>query len=67
MIVCHCRAVSDRVIRSAIEQGAAHEHELADRCEGAGARCGGCLPALQRLLDRHQDRPTELALTAVPT
>lgn len=53
MIVCHCRAVSDRVIRRIIEEGAGHEGELAERC-GAGGRCGGCLPALQRLLAQHE-------------
>jgi bacterioferritin-associated ferredoxin len=65
MIVCHCQAVSDRVIRSEIEAGAAREQELAERC-GAGARCGGCLPALQRLLaqcDRREE-PTPAAIPA---
>ena len=52
MIVCHCRAVSDRVIRAAIEYGADHEERLGERCD-AGRRCGGCLPALRRLLEEH--------------
>jgi bacterioferritin-associated ferredoxin len=53
MIVCHCRAISDRAIRSAIERGVACEDQLAEHC-GAGGHCGGCLPALQRLLDQHR-------------
>jgi bacterioferritin-associated ferredoxin len=50
MYVCHCRAVSDRVIRAVIADGVAHMEDLATRC-GAGSRCGGCRPALQALLD----------------
>ena len=65
MIVCHCRAVSDRVIRSAIAEGAAREEELAEQC-GAGGRCGGCLPALQRLLAQHDHRMSEHAPAPVP-
>jgi bacterioferritin-associated ferredoxin len=66
MIVCHCRAVSDRAIRAEIELGAAREDELTERC-GAGGHCGGCLPALQRLLAQH-DCPsaTEHAPAPVP-
>ncbi|MGQ0805293.1 MAG: (2Fe-2S)-binding protein [Actinomycetota bacterium] len=52
VIVCHCRAVSDRVIRAAIECGADREEHLGDRCD-AGRRCGGCLPTLRRLLEEH--------------
>jgi bacterioferritin-associated ferredoxin len=65
MIVCHCRAVSDRVIRAEIEQGAAVEDEIVKRC-GAGGHCGGCLPALQRLLAQHDRRSAERAPAAVP-
>jgi bacterioferritin-associated ferredoxin len=49
MVVCHCNAVNDRVIRSEIETGAADIHDVADRC-GAGARCGACQPLVERLL-----------------
>ncbi|MGH9164899.1 MAG: (2Fe-2S)-binding protein [Acidimicrobiales bacterium] len=52
MYVCHCRAVTDRTIATAIRAGAADVDELARRC-GAGARCGGCWPALQALLSEH--------------
>jgi bacterioferritin-associated ferredoxin len=53
MIVCHCRAISDRAIRKAIERGVACEDQLVEHC-GAGGNCGGCLPALQRLLEQHR-------------
>jgi bacterioferritin-associated ferredoxin len=49
VILCHCRAVSDRAVRKAIDKGARHLEAVADRC-GAGARCGGCHPALMSLL-----------------
>jgi bacterioferritin-associated ferredoxin len=65
MIVCHCRAVSDRAIRAEIEQGAAREDELTARC-GAGGHCGGCLPALQRLLAQHDRCLAERAPEAIP-
>ena len=49
MILCHCRAVSDRAVRKAIDKGARDLDSVAARC-GAGARCGGCHPALMSLL-----------------
>lgn len=52
MIVCHCRALSDRTIRAAI-QGGEDAEDLVRRC-GAGGKCGGCLPALRRLIAEHQ-------------
>jgi bacterioferritin-associated ferredoxin len=52
MIVCHCTALNDREVREQIDAGAASATDVADRC-GAGAHCGGCLPALERLLDEH--------------
>ena len=49
MVVCHCRAVTDRAICAAIREGAGDVGALADCC-GAGTGCGGCWPALERLL-----------------
>jgi bacterioferritin-associated ferredoxin len=54
VIVCHCRAVSDRAIRAAIE-GGADERELVERC-GAGGHCGECMPAVRRLLAEQRRR-----------
>ena len=53
MIVCHCRALNDRAIRSVIEQGVLDLDRLAEAC-GAGARCGGCHPMLVELLQQAQ-------------
>jgi bacterioferritin-associated ferredoxin len=50
LLVCHCAAVNDRRIRDAIAAGARDEYDIAAAC-GAGHDCGGCLPAVQQLLD----------------
>jgi bacterioferritin-associated ferredoxin len=49
MYVCSCRGVTERAVRTAISAGASCVEEIAARC-GAGSRCGGCHPALERLL-----------------
>jgi bacterioferritin-associated ferredoxin len=49
VVVCQCAVVSDRVVRAEIQAGALSADELAERC-GAGARCGGCLETVERLL-----------------
>jgi bacterioferritin-associated ferredoxin len=52
MFVCSCKAVTDRTVRAAIASGATCIEEIAERC-GAGSRCGGCWPELERLLHEH--------------
>ena len=49
MYVCLCEGVTDHVVRSAIARGAATVEQLTKAC-GAGARCGGCRPELERWL-----------------
>ena len=48
-MVCHCEAVNDAAIRAEIAEGALDAEALADRC-GAGSRCGGCRPVVERML-----------------
>lgn len=43
MIVCICKAVSDRHIRAAVENGASRVQEIS-RLTGLGTCCGKCLP-----------------------
>ncbi len=50
VIVCHCSEVTDRHILSEAALGAADPDELGERC-GAGARCGGCLPLIEEILE----------------
>jgi bacterioferritin-associated ferredoxin len=59
VIVCHCRAVTDRAIRAAIERGAEREDHLGEYCD-AGQRCGGCVPALRRLIEEHARARSEV-------
>ncbi len=50
MLVCHCEVVSDTDVRAAIAGGAADLDAVTDRC-GAAGRCGGCIPAVEDLLE----------------
>ena len=50
MLVCHCHVVNDARIRAEIARGAQDELAIALAC-GAGTDCGGCVPAISRLLD----------------
>jgi bacterioferritin-associated ferredoxin len=61
VIVCHCRAVSDRAIREVVRSGATTCREVALACH-AGRRCGGCRPTIAALID--EERAGLTALTA---
>ncbi|MEP7112133.1 MAG: (2Fe-2S)-binding protein [Ilumatobacteraceae bacterium] len=54
MVVCSCRAVTDRTVHAAIRAGAYTVDQVASLCT-AGSRCGGCWPELQRLLAEYDD------------
>jgi bacterioferritin-associated ferredoxin len=60
VIVCHCRAVSDRTIRDAIRGGARCRVSVARAC-AAGRSCGGCTGAIDEIvrseLERLEARP----------
>jgi len=58
MYVCSCRAVTDRTVQAAVAAGAHDVEEIADRC-GAGSRCGGCWPELERLLAEQRERDAQ--------
>jgi bacterioferritin-associated ferredoxin len=49
MIVCHCRAVSDRTVRESLRNGAADVAAVMAET-GAGTCCGGCLVAVEELV-----------------
>jgi bacterioferritin-associated ferredoxin len=57
MFVCSCRAITDRTVDAAIASGAESVRDVAERC-GAGSRCGGCWPELERLLREHDAQGT---------
>jgi bacterioferritin-associated ferredoxin len=56
MIVCHCKAVSDRRVRQIARDGARTCADIAEAC-GAGAECGGCHPTIDQIL--REERPDE--------
>lgn len=51
MLVCHCRAVSDRTIRQAVRNGASDIYAVGEAC-GAAADCGGCAEAVVQIIER---------------
>lgn len=50
MIVCHCAVISDREVRDHLAAGVQDLDGLTAGC-GVAANCGGCLPALEELLE----------------
>lgn len=50
MIVCHCSKLTDRHILTEAALGAADVDELGQRC-GAAAKCGGCRPLIEEILE----------------
>jgi bacterioferritin-associated ferredoxin len=60
VIVCHCKAVSDRAIREAIQRGAQTPREVAIACQaGRGRQCGGCVPLVRELIRVETTRSDE--------
>ena len=49
MIVCHCRAITDRAIRAAVHDGFDSAQSVAEQT-GAGTCCGGCLPGVDAIV-----------------
>jgi bacterioferritin-associated ferredoxin len=50
LIVCQCRRVTDRQVKTAVERGADDLESLGRAC-GAGTDCRGCHATLEMLLD----------------
>jgi bacterioferritin-associated ferredoxin len=49
VILCHCKVVTDRGVRTAVEKGAVSVAQVGREC-GAGTQCGGCRPSIATLL-----------------
>jgi bacterioferritin-associated ferredoxin len=50
MLICHCKRVTDSTIREAVKNGA-RSRGLVGRVCGAGTCCGGCLPAVDEIVE----------------
>jgi len=59
MIICVCKAVSDKTIRRSVEQGDVISLRDLSRETGLGTCCGKCVPAARSTLAQ--------ALSALPT
>ncbi len=51
MYVCLCRAVTDRQIRTSVENGASSFREVRDELD-VGTCCGRCVPEARELIDQ---------------
>ncbi len=59
MVICLCRAVNDRTIRGAIDDGARTVREVCSRT-GAASSCGSCARDVAKLIGEHN--PASLRL-----
>ena len=55
MIICQCNGISDRTIRKAVRNGANNRNEVVRACT-AGKTCGGCVPAIDEIIEAEQQR-----------
>lgn len=60
MIICVCKAVSERQIRAAVKDGAGCMRDLA-RDLGVGTCCGKCVPEARLALSATLSRSAETA------
>ncbi len=65
MIVCHCQAVTDRVIRNAVRDGARCRRSVARAC-AAGRSCGGCTHAIDEIVRSELEQLGSQAHLALP-
>lgn len=64
MFICSCKAVTDRTVHAAVAAGASCPDQIAAMC-GAGSRCGGCLPVLERILEDHAESEALVSVRSV--
>jgi bacterioferritin-associated ferredoxin len=62
-LVCHCRCINDRVVRTAALAAGGDLQETQAIC-GAGLDCGGCIDAVESLVAAvHLNRPSLVELS----
>ena len=55
MIVCLCKGVTDRTIRTLVHEGACSIRDVGRACD-AGRTCGGCRPTIHQLVETETKR-----------
>ena len=55
MYVCLCKAITDREVRQALDEGCQNLRDLKQEL-GICTRCCKCAPAVKSLVDEHQSR-----------
>ena len=63
MIICVCKAVSDRHIRAAVREGATRLQEVSRRT-GLGTCCGKCIPEAKATLSASLDSQNASGLSS---
>lgn len=63
MYVCVCKAVTDKQIKSAINNGYCSRKDL-NQCLGVGTVCGKCSSQVKQLLDEHRAQTPIMWATA---
>jgi len=61
MIICQCNGVSDRTIRKVIRDGASNRNDVVRACT-AGKACGGCVPAIDEIIEAERERTANSGL-----
>ena len=64
MIICQCNGVSDRTIRKLVRDGASNRNDVVRACM-AGRACGGCVPAIDQIIEAEQKRIVRSGLTVL--
>ncbi len=64
VIVCHCKAVTDRVIRKAVRNGARTRNDVVAAC-AANMSCGGCAPAIDEIIESESNRDGAIGFNGV--
>ncbi|MBW2493234.1 MAG: (2Fe-2S)-binding protein [Deltaproteobacteria bacterium] len=61
MIICQCNGISDRAIRKAVRDGANDRNDVIRAC-AAGMGCGGCVPAVEQIIDAEREKAARSSL-----
>jgi bacterioferritin-associated ferredoxin len=64
MIICQCNGISDRAIRKVVRAGASDRNDVVRACT-AGKACGGCVPAIDEIIEAERERILRSDLTVL--